>query len=60
MYKDVLNAIEGAALFPTISLIIFFVFFVGMVIYVYTKDRAHVDEMAAMPIADNSAPKEDK
>jgi cbb3-type cytochrome oxidase subunit 3 len=60
MYKDVLNAIDGAALFPMISLLIFFGFFVVMLIYVYTKDKTHINEMAAMPLADNSDFQEDK
>jgi cbb3-type cytochrome oxidase subunit 3 len=54
MYKDVLNAIDGAAVFPLISLCIFFLFFVLMIIYVFTRDTKMVNEMALLPLGDDA------
>ncbi|MFN0122181.1 MAG: hypothetical protein ACKV2V_16935 [Blastocatellia bacterium] len=50
MYKNVLQAIEGVALYPVISLLIFFAFFTGLLVWVWRADRAWARRMAEMPL----------
>lgn len=47
--KEVLRSLEGVDLFPIISIIIFMVFFVGLLIYVIRLDKRQVKYMAALP-----------
>ncbi|MCC9137370.1 hypothetical protein ACFSKU_08255 [Pontibacter silvestris] len=49
MYKNVLQAIAGIEIYPLISLSIFFLFFVGLLIYVLVIDKKHVEAMSIMP-----------
>jgi cbb3-type cytochrome oxidase subunit 3 len=53
MYKNVLRAIEDIGIYPTISLIIFFVFFVGLVIYLIAKGKKHWEDAANLPLEDD-------
>jgi ATP/ADP translocase len=53
MYKKVLTAIEGIDIFPVITLIIFFTFFVLWLIYVMKLKKSYVDQMSDMPLLDN-------
>lgn len=50
MYSDMLQSIEGVTIFPLISLVLFFVFFVGMLIKVFRMDKRHLNEMSQMPL----------
>jgi|AVFP01.1.fsa_nt_gi cytochrome c oxidase cbb3-type subunit 4 len=49
MYKAVLNSILDVSIFPVISIIIFFTFFVGVIVYVIKQDKAFVERMANLP-----------
>lgn len=50
MYKDVLNSIEGIELYPVISLLIFFLFFVGLFIWMVKVDKSYLKTMAQLPL----------
>lgn len=50
MYKDVLRAMEDVAIFPTITLLLFLGFFIGLLIYLYKKGKSHYDEAANLPL----------
>lgn len=56
MYKEVLRSIDQVAIWPIISLVIFFAFFIGMVWRVYTTDKEQVNEISELPLHDE-APK---
>lgn len=58
MYKDVLRAIEGVDIFPVISLILFFSFFVGLVYYVMQTDKEIWDKAAQLPLEAENEVKE--
>ena len=58
MYKDVLRAIEGVDIFPVISLILFFSFFVGLIYYVMKTDKEIWDKAAALPLEAENEVKE--
>lgn len=50
MYKDVLRSMEGVELFPSISLILFFAFFVLLVVWLVKHGKHHWDEAANLPL----------
>lgn len=50
MYKNVLQGISNIGLWPAISFVIFFVFFICLLWWVFTADKKFIAEMAAMPI----------
>ncbi len=50
MYKEVLRSIEGIGIFPAISLILFLMFFIGLVIYLIKKGEKHWENAARLPL----------
>lgn len=51
--KHNLETIEGVAIFPILSLLIFFFFFVGLGIWVLSYKKEKIDELSQMPLSDN-------
>ena len=51
--KHNLETIEGVAIFPILSLLIFFFFFVGLGIWVFFYKKEKIDELSQMPLSDN-------
>lgn len=51
--KQNLTEIDGVAIWPLISLSIFFLFFVGLGIHVWRMRKTHVDDMSNMPLTDD-------
>jgi len=54
MEKEVLRAMEGIGIYPVISLIMFFAFFVAVVIYVIKADKSHMNKMSKLPLENNN------
>ena len=50
MYKSVLQSIAGIEIFPIISFVIFFAFFIGLLLYVAFSDKKHIAAMSEMPL----------
>jgi len=50
MYKEVLQGIENVAVWPVISFVIFFSFFIGLVWWASTVDRKYISEMQQLPL----------
>ncbi len=50
MYKEVLRGIENVELWPVISLIIFFSFFVGLLWWVFRTDKSYIGYMENIPL----------
>ncbi len=48
--KGHLTSIDGIEIFPVISLLIFFTFFVGLGIYVFRADRKKIEEIERIPL----------
>lgn len=44
---------EDIGIYPSISLIIFFVFFVGLIIYLIAKGKKHWEDAANLPLEDD-------
>lgn len=53
MEKNVLQSIDGVAVYPVISFIIFFLFFLGLAVYVLVANRQHIDTMSRLPLLDD-------
>ncbi|MEO9532989.1 MAG: CcoQ/FixQ family Cbb3-type cytochrome c oxidase assembly chaperone [Crocinitomicaceae bacterium] len=52
--KGHLNSIDGVEIFPIISFIIFFSFFVGLIIYVLKADKKKIDIIKNIPLDDKT------
>ncbi|HEX8040863.1 MAG TPA: cytochrome C oxidase Cbb3 [Chryseosolibacter sp.] len=58
MDKNVLQNIDNIAIWPVISFIIFFLFFLCLIWYVLTADRKFIEKMKSMPLENNSGEEE--
>lgn len=56
MYKNVLQSIENIEIWPVISFVIFFLFFICLLLWVFTVDRSYVAEMESLPLEENESP----
>ncbi len=45
-----MESIEGVAIYPTISLLIFFIFFLALGWWVFTASKAYIDEVSELPL----------
>lgn len=52
--KGNLENIDGVAIYPMISLMIFFLFFVVLLWWVFTAKKQHIDEVSHIPLEDDS------
>lgn len=50
MYKNVLQSINNIEIWPLISFVIFFIFFLGLLWWVFKVDKKFIAKMASMPI----------
>ncbi len=54
MYKNVLQGIDNIAIWPVVSFIIFFVFFLVLLWWAFTADKKFIQEMSNKPLEDGS------
>jgi len=52
--KSHMTSIDGVEIFPLISFLIFFIFFVGLTIYAMSLRKNHIQEMSNMPLEDET------
>lgn len=52
MYKEVLRSISDVEIFPIISIVIFFLFFVGLVVWVLRMDKKFIRQIERLPLED--------
>jgi cbb3-type cytochrome oxidase subunit 3 len=50
MYKNVMQSIEGIGIYPLISLLMFFLFFVAVLVWFVRADKDWLKEMAELPL----------
>ncbi|MEM9050897.1 MAG: CcoQ/FixQ family Cbb3-type cytochrome c oxidase assembly chaperone [Bacteroidota bacterium] len=48
--KHTMETIVGIEVFPIISFLIFFSFFIGLLIYVKRLSKSHISDMGALPL----------
>jgi cbb3-type cytochrome oxidase subunit 3 len=51
--KHNMETIAGVAVYPVLSLLIFFAFFVGLGIWVFSYKKEKIDEMSQIPLNDS-------
>ncbi len=51
--KHNLESISGVEIYPIISLLIFFLFFVGLYTWTFTYKKEKITEMSRLPFSDN-------
>ena len=54
MDKQVLQSIAGVDIYPVISLIIFFVFFLLILGWIFTLNKSYITKMENLPLEDDS------
>jgi amino acid permease len=50
MYKEILQSIDGIEIYPIISFVIFFAFFLGLLAYVVVVKKEYIQSMKEMPL----------
>lgn len=58
MYKNVLQSIDNIAIWPVISFVIFFLFFLCLLWWVFTADKKLIEKMEMLPMEDSELEKE--
>jgi cytochrome c oxidase cbb3-type subunit 4 len=53
MYKEVLRSIDNIAIWPVISFVIFFLFFLGLLWWTFSVDKRHISHMSNLPMEDD-------
>jgi cytochrome c oxidase cbb3-type subunit 4 len=54
MYKNVLQNIDNIAIWPVVSFVIFFLFFLCLLWWVFTTDKKYIDTMRQLPLNDSA------
>lgn len=60
MYKNVLQSIDNIAIWPVISFVIFFLFFICLLWWVFTTKKNVIDKMKSLPLEDSAIKKDAK
>lgn len=51
--KHNMETISGIEIFPIIALLIFFLFFVGLIWWIYGYQKSTINELSRLPLEDN-------
>ncbi len=51
--KHNMETIAGVAIYPILSMLIFFLFFVGLALWVFSYKKEKIDELSQIPLNDN-------
>lgn len=51
--KHNMETIDGVAIYPILSLLIFFAFFVGLGLWVFSYKKEKIEEMSQIPLKEN-------
>jgi cytochrome c oxidase cbb3-type subunit IV len=54
--KQYAESVDGINIYPIISLLIFFIFFVALLYYVKKMDKETVNEISRIPLDNNEQP----
>jgi cbb3-type cytochrome oxidase subunit 3 len=60
MYKDILRDIDNIAIWPTISFVIFFLFFLILIWWVLKADKTFIAKMSNQPFEDGINPEKNR
>jgi len=54
MFKHYFKGIEGIASYPMVLLVIFLLFFTGMIVYLWKSDKTFMKKMSEMPLSEDN------
>lgn len=54
MFKNYFKGIDGIAGYPILLLVVFILFFLGILIYLWKADKYFFKKMSEMPLSDDS------
>lgn len=52
--KHTMETIDGVAIFPIISFVIFFSFFVGLLVWVMRTDKSYLNHVESLPFEEDN------
>lgn len=52
MFQNNLSSISGVAIFPMISFVAFFLFFIAVGVYTFMQDKQEIKELSELPLSD--------
>ena len=52
MIRQTLETISGVSIYPLISFSIFFIFFMGLILYVVSIRKKYIEEVSHLPLED--------
>lgn len=55
MFKHYFEIIDGIDIYPVISLLIFFLFFISVTAYLFLVDKKYLREMSSLPLDKNES-----
>jgi hypothetical protein len=55
MYKEVLSGIEGIGIYPVISFVVFFLFFLAISFWLAKSKSSDFEEVSNVPLSDTSS-----
>ncbi len=55
MIKEVLQSIKGIEIYPIISLIVFFLFFIGVGFFLIKMNKSHINKMKHLPLNNDNS-----
>lgn len=58
MYKNVLQSIDNIAIWPVISFVIFFLFFICLLWWVFSTKKTFIDKMKNLPLGGSTVESE--
>jgi cytochrome c oxidase cbb3-type subunit IV len=57
MFKYYFEQIKDIEVFPLISLMIFFIFFISLILWVVKADKGYIKKMGDLPVSDDQGGK---
>ncbi len=50
MFRNIFSHVEGITIYPIVAMILFFVIFVGVIIYTYNMKKTTIDYISNLPL----------
>lgn len=57
MYKDILQSIDGIEFYAIGAMVLFILFFIGMIIWVVRVDKNYIKKMSELPLKEDKPEK---
>ncbi|RPI13833.1 MAG: cbb3-type cytochrome c oxidase subunit 3 [Ignavibacteriae bacterium] len=54
MFNQIFENIEGIEIYPIISFVIFFLFFIAVTVWIFRMDKSYVKQMEVIPLDEDS------